>query len=110
MSLLGRWLILEMDLWDQDAVNLLVPGFFEFHEDRTGRFSFIAVQGWMDLRPPRIDNRPGVEFSWEGVDDNVDASGRGWAILDGEGSLQGRIFFHMGDDSGFRARRDVSPT
>lgn len=34
------------------------------------------------------------------------ASGRGWAMLTADGSLEGRIFFHMGDDSRFVAARD----
>jgi hypothetical protein len=30
-------------------------------------------------------------------------SGRGWATLALDGTLSGRLFFHMGDDSSFRA-------
>jgi hypothetical protein len=47
----------------------------------------------------------GVEFSWEGNDECDPASGRGWAVLEEDGSLCGRIFFHLGDDSGFTAVR-----
>lgn len=49
------------------------------------------------------DRRPGVEFSWQGHDEGDPASGRGWATLEAEGSLRGRIYFHLGDDSGFHA-------
>ena len=42
-----------------------------------------------------------MEFSWEGNDECHPASGRGWAVLEEDGSLRGRIFFHLGDDSGF---------
>jgi hypothetical protein len=38
-----------------------------------------------------------VEFSWEGNDECDPASGRGWAVLEEDGSLCGRIFFHLGD-------------
>lgn len=31
--------------------------------------------------------------------------GRGWEVLEGDGSLRGHIYFHLGDDSGFRAVR-----
>ena len=44
-----------------------------------------------------------MEFSWIGVDDNDDASGRGWALLETDNSLVGHIYMHRGDDSGFRA-------
>ena len=33
------------------------------------------------------------------------AGRRGWAILADDGSLQGHLYFHLGDDSGFRAVR-----
>ncbi|HEX5299410.1 MAG TPA: hypothetical protein VFW50_20690 [Streptosporangiaceae bacterium] len=36
------------------------------------------------------------------------ASGRGWAVLEENGSLSGRIFFHLGDDSGFTAVREAT--
>jgi hypothetical protein len=50
----------------------------------------------------------GVEFSWEGNDESDPASGRGWAVLEEDGSLSGRIFFHLGDDSGFTAVREAT--
>jgi len=31
--------------------------------------------------------------------------GRGWAVLADDGSLRGHLYFHLGDDSGFRAVR-----
>lgn len=34
-----------------------------------------------------------------------EASGRGWAQIDGDGKLHGHIFFHNGDDSSFVARK-----
>jgi hypothetical protein len=57
----------------------------------------------VDCREVERDGRPGVEFSWEGNDECDPASGRGWAVLEKDGSLRGRIFFHLGDDSGFAA-------
>lgn len=49
MSLVGRWRIAEMDLWDLEDIDLIEPAFIEFGQDRTGHFLFIAVQGFMDL-------------------------------------------------------------
>lgn len=62
-----------MELWDQDAIDLLGPAFPEFRADQPGEFWFIAVH-------------------------------RRWAIERADGSLAGRIFFHMGDDSDFLAK------
>jgi hypothetical protein len=101
----GRWRIAEMDLWDQEAIDLVAPGFIEFGDDGTGEFGFIAVKGWMDCRRGERGGRDSVEFTWQGYDEGDDVSGRGWAVLADDGSLQGHLYFHLGDDSGFRAVR-----
>ncbi len=49
MSIQGPWRIVEMELWDQDAIDLLGPAFIEIG-DNDGTFRFIAVDGWMDIR------------------------------------------------------------
>jgi hypothetical protein len=102
-SVTGKWRIVEMELWDRPAFELLGPAYIEFARDGTGRFRFIAVEGYTDCRQEPIRGRAGVDFSWEGMDECDPASGRGWAALDEDGSLFGRIYFHGGDDSGFRA-------
>jgi hypothetical protein len=48
--LVGRWRMVEMDLWDRDAIDLLGPAFIEFRPDSTGSFRFIAVEGYLDCR------------------------------------------------------------
>ncbi len=105
MSVVGRWRIVHMELWDQDAVDLVAPGFIEFQPDATGSFGFIAVQGGLDWREAPREGRPAAEFSWEGFDEGDPASGRGWATLEPDGSLRGHLFFHLGDHSGFHATR-----
>jgi hypothetical protein len=101
----GRWRIVEMDMWDQEAIDLVAPGFIEFGDDGTGEFGFIVVRGWMDCRPGERGGRGSAEFSWQGDDEGDEVSGRGWAVLADDGSLQGHLYFHLGDDSGFRAVR-----
>ena len=104
-SIVDRWRITEMDNWDQEAVDLVQPGFIEFDDDGLGDFGFIAVRGELDCRDADRDGRPGVEFSWQGSDEGDDVSGRGWAALNPDGTLEGHIYFHLGDDSAFRAER-----
>jgi hypothetical protein len=104
VPLTGRWRIVEMSGWDRDAIDLVEPGFIEFAGDGRGQFGFIAGRGWLDCRPVEQDGRVGVEFTWEGVDEGDQVSGRGWAsLVDGE-TIEGRVFFHLGDDSSFRAK------
>jgi hypothetical protein len=100
----GTWRILTMEVWSQDAFDLVGPAHFTFGADGHGRFRFIAVEGHMDCRFGERDGKPLVEFSWEGHDESDPAGGRGWAIVDGD-RMTGRIFIHCGDDSGFTARR-----
>src|SRR4051794_9033025 len=103
MALTGRWRIVEMDLWDQEAIDLVEPGFIEFKRGGTGQLGFIAVRNALDWRNAQRDGRPEVEFSWDGDDEGDRVSGRGWAVRVDDTTLEGHLFFHMGDDSGFRA-------
>lgn len=70
-----------------------------------GELGFIAVTGELDCRDADRDGRPGVEFSWLGSDEGDDVSGRGWAALNPDGTLEGHIYFHLGSDSAFRAEQ-----
>ena len=105
-ALVGHWRIVEMDVWEQEDVDLVAPGFIEFDGDHTGSLGFIAVQGGIDWRDVPRDGRPGVEFSFEGFDEGEPATGRGWAVMEQDGSLRGHLLFHLGDNSGFRAERN----
>lgn len=105
MGIAGSWRIVEMDLWDQETLDMVGPAFIELAAQRTGSLGFIVVQGSVDWRPIERDGRPGAEFSWEGFDEDTPASGRGWAALEEDGSVRGHVYFHLGDDSGFKAVR-----
>jgi len=58
----------------------------------------------MDYRIEKTGEIERLEFSWEGQDENDVAIGRGWAIIQND-QLEGRIYFHLGDDSWFKAKR-----
>jgi len=45
-----------------------------------------------------------VEFEWSGNDEMDEAFGDGWAELQQDGTLQGQISLHSGDDIPFIAR------
>jgi hypothetical protein len=103
MPLMGRWRIVEMDMGDRDAIDLLEPSFIEFAGEGTGQFGFIALRGWMHCRSTEREGRTSVEFSPDGVDEGERVSGRGWAAVVDDLTLKGHLFIHRGDDSGFRA-------
>jgi hypothetical protein len=102
----GLWDIVSMSEWDADYINEEVQAFIEFEDKGTGNFQFGYVSGYMDWRPTTRDGKPAVEWSWEGGDeaDGTPLTGRGWGKLDDD-ELQGMIFIHLGDESGFVAKR-----
>jgi hypothetical protein len=101
---IGKWSIVEMEAWDQEYVNMEVPGHFTFDRNGTGHFQFGLVRGDMDCRIETAIDLERIEFSWEGQEELDSTAGRGWAIIENN-ELRGRIFFHQGDDSVFYARR-----
>ena len=103
-TITGKFHITEMNEWDEEDINLVGQGFIEIARDGTGSFQFCAVTGYIDCRWTNRDGKPGFEFTWEGNDECDPVQGRGWAFLDGD-ELRGHLYFHMGDDSGFVARR-----
>lgn len=104
-SVIGSWRMVEMELWDREAMDLVGPAMIEFARDGTGCFRFIAVDASLDYRASEQDGSSRVEFTWEGFDDGASVSGRGRAAIGDDGTLRGRIYFHMGDDSSFSAVR-----
>ena len=103
-SIQGRWDIVSMAEWDEEYLHEDVQAFIEFTTKGGGEFQFGYVQGQMDCRATEKDGKPAVESSWEGHDEDEQVFGRGWAVLDGD-ELTGMIFFYLGDESGFVAKR-----
>jgi len=100
-SLIGKWRIIEMELWDKDFLDMMEPAYIAFDGKAGGEFAFGCVIGGLHCRKAP----DGVEFTWEGNNEMDEASGDGWAELQKDGSLTGEIRFHNGDDSTFKARR-----
>lgn len=96
-KVVGRWRIKWMETWDQDVVDLVEPGYFQFDEDGLGFFVFGAFEGQIDYRISEDGGR--VEFSWSGNDDGREKSGRGWFQLLSSRSAKGEFFIHCGDES-----------
>ena len=102
----GYWRITEMELWDAEYLDLVVPAFIEFDREQMGEFQFGTVRGWLDCRFAEREGMPVVDFSWEGENDNDPGCGRGWGALRGD-RLEGRLYIHRGEDSGFVALRSA---
>ena len=104
----GYWRITEMEVWDREYLDLVVPAHIEFDDEQMGQFQFGTVRGWLDCRLGQRKALPAIEFSWEGESDTDPGSGRGWAILH-DNLLEGRLYIHRADDSAFLASRATRP-
>jgi hypothetical protein len=102
----GRWRITETEMWDRDALDLVVPAHITLGRGGFGEMQLIAIDASVDYRVVTRGETPHVEFSWRGFDDSRSSCGRGWARLDEE-KLVGELFIHEGDDSAFVATRDA---
>ena len=99
--LLGKWRIIEMELWDSDFLDLVEPAYITFDAKGRGEFVFGAVQGSLHCRY----GPDSVRFTRARLRRDGSRLGAGDAELDEDGLLTGEIRFHDGDDSTFKARR-----
>jgi hypothetical protein len=83
---------------------LIILGYFSFDADDLGYFQFGVVEGQIDYRIEKIGDVERLEFSWEGQSENDPASGRGWAVRNGD-YLEGRFYIFLSDDSWFKVKR-----
>ena len=102
---LGKWRIQTMEVWDKEFIDLNGPGYLAVEEDGTGSLNFGAVETDMDFRVESVGGLERLEFSFEGEDEGDPVSGRGWAKVVGP-EMNGRIYFHMGEDSAFFANKE----
>ena len=100
-ALIGKWRIVEADLWDRDYLDLVEPAYISFRGDGRGEFAFGAVNGGMDLEYGRRI----VFFTWAGFDEMNEVTGSGSAELEDDGTLSLEISFHLGDGAELKARR-----
>lgn len=100
-SLVGRWRIVETNLWDKDYLDMLGPAHITFQANGRGEFAFGCVNATFDCD----HTARSVSFSWTGFDENDEVSGDGSADLDDDGTLEGEISFHNGDEAELKARR-----
>ena len=45
---IGKWRIIEMEMWDQEYIDMETDGHFLFEKDDLGSFQFGLVQGHYD--------------------------------------------------------------
>lgn len=101
----GRWRIVETEMWNQEALDLVAPAHLTFDRNAMGEMQLIAIGASIDYRVEERAGEPVVEFTWSGFDEMDPTSGRGWARVEGD-LMRGKLFIHQGDESGFIAKRE----
>ena len=105
-QLIGRWRIVEADLWDGDYLDLVEPATMTIRADGNGEIAFGAVQAGLDLEY----SRSAVFFTWAGFDEMDEVAGSGSAELQDDGSLEIEFAYHLGDEAVLKAVRASSST
>jgi hypothetical protein len=104
--IVGRWRIIEADIWDRDYLDLCGPASLMVRANGDGEIAFGAMQVSLEINygPDEIG------FTWAGFDEMTEVSGAGSAELQDDGSLQIEFDYHLGDEAVLRAVRDPSST
>ena len=100
-AVIGKWRLVEADLWDRDYLDLVEPAHIIFDGKGHGEFAFGCVNGGLDCEYATRT----IFFTWQGFDEMDEVSGDGSADLDDEGTLEVEIRFHLGDEAILKARK-----
>ena len=104
--IVGRWRIVEADLWDRGHLDLCGPASLVIGARGKGEIAFGAMQASLD-----IDYGPDeIGFTWSGFDEMDEVTGSGSAELQDDGSLEIEFAYHNGDEAVLKAARDHSST
>ena len=104
--LIGRWRIIEADLWDRAYLDLDGPAKITIGAGNHGEIAFGAMKATLDLGySPSM-----VSFTWAGSDEMDEVRGDGHAELIDDGSIEITFAYHSGDEAILKAKRDTSST
>lgn len=101
----GRYTIFEMEDFDEEYMNAEQPAFIQINVDGSGEFGFGYVHGYIRGKVKTRNGETLYKFRWEGNDENDEASGDGWLLMDTPGEAEGEIAFFDGDEHYFRAEK-----
>ena len=105
-QLVGRWRIVEADLWDRDYLDLCGPAAIVIGAEGRGEITFGAMQATLDIEY----SRSSIGFAWTGFDEGDEISGEGTAELLDDGFIEIEFEYHNGDDAVLKAKREPFST
>jgi hypothetical protein len=103
--LIGRWRIVEADLWDREYLDLCGPATLTITA-RDGEIAFGALEAVLEVEYARDS----IGFRWAGSDEGDQIEGEGTAELRHDGSIEIEFAYHNGDEAVLKAKRVTSST
>jgi hypothetical protein len=95
--LIGRWRIVEADLWDRARLTITAQG---------GEIAFGALEAGLEVEYARDS----IGFQWAGCEEGDEVDGEGTAELLNDGSIEIEFEYRNGDEAVLKAKRDTSST
>ena len=89
-KLVGRWRIVEVDIWDKDFLDLVETAHLTFKGAADGEIAFGALKAFLDIEY----SRSSVGFTCEGFDEMDEVRGGGSAELLSDGSIEIEFAYH----------------
>jgi hypothetical protein len=105
-KLVGRWRIVEADLWDRSHLDLCGPAMIVIQANGRGEIAFGALEAALDIEY----GRSSIGFTWNGADEMDQVEGDGSAELLDDGSIEIEFAYRNGDEAVLKAKRDTSST
>jgi hypothetical protein len=105
MYFAGMYYISEVEGFDEEYINAEQQAYILINADGSGEFGFGYVHGYIRGKVKTRNGETMYKFCWEGNDENDEASGDGWLLMDTPGEAEGEIVFFDGDEYYIRASR-----
>src|SRR5579863_3082767 len=103
--LIGRWRIVEADLWDRAHLNLCGPATLTITA-QGGEIAFGALEAGLEVEYARDS----IGFRWAGCEEGDEVEGEGTAELLEDGTIEIEFAYDNGDEAVLKAKRDTSST
>jgi hypothetical protein len=103
--LIGRWRIVEADLWDRAYLDLCGPATLTITAQR-GEIAFGAMQASLEVGYANDS----IDFRWYGSDEGDQVEGEGTAELLEDGTIEIEFSYDNGDEAVLKAKRETSST
>lgn len=102
----GWWHLVESEMWDSEALDLLGPALLSIGSPHGDRLRMIAIIAHVQCQFVRN----AVSFSFEGFSEYDPISGAGRVKLGKDGRLSGKLQIRDGDETTFMAERTQEPS